>query len=594
MRWPNKIYVATKSGGVYYTENFEGPPLQPSWIAVNTGLPSLDCKEFAIDPFEPEKKQYVLLESSRVLYRRDNRGYWKSILHPRELPAVNGSIGGFCADPQVEGRLWVNCSHNPGGYGNTYFVMMSEDWGDTWQEKGTYKDGDPWNYGLGTVRSYGNNVYVSYSAHLGAIGHIAISTNAGTSFVEHGLSFNWVTPILLNKLLPNQIYFQSDVLDVPDLAVMFTSGSHVDLLIAHDPERSDTMWFDPVSSGTQRLINDSQVFYTTNDWSTSGSSGVISPEPISISPYGGDDADQIIVGLHPDPPSLYACVGVLYGNDDTSVTPIAGSSCATSPYDGSIPYTAGEPCIGGIQALPVGSGGLRTHAVAMPGYIGDGRGTPMAGDRGAWDVVDYPEHHAKDLKDGAPIHHVPEPDGSFSFIYSPEGDYWQTIQIPSFAGQKHETIFTFAGELYTVDGPFRIYNLFGVAQGISRVFLSVAGTPLGDDLIVDVHQDGTTIFTNQDNRPRVVDGENIGEASFINISSWSAESYLTAHIDQVGSTFPGSHLVVHIVHGDSSYYASSSVHVCLIGEPYSSVPAYLKTYEGTYLFAFTSGSTSGS
>lgn len=46
------------------------------------------------------------------------------------------------------------------------------------------------------------------------------------------------------------------------------------------------------------------------------------------------------------------------------------------------------------------------HAVEM-GYTGIERGIPMPGDRSAWNDLDYPEVHAKDLFDGIPTHHLP-------------------------------------------------------------------------------------------------------------------------------------------------------------------------------------------
>jgi len=40
-------------------------------------------------------------------------------------------------------------------------------------------------------------------------------------------------------------------------------------------------------------------------------------------------------------------------------------------------------------------------------YAGDERGVPLASDRAAWDDMDYPALHARDLKDGHSIHHLP-------------------------------------------------------------------------------------------------------------------------------------------------------------------------------------------
>lgn len=37
----------------------------------------------------------------------------------------------------------------------------------------------------------------------------------------------------------------------------------------------------------------------------------------------------------------------------------------------------------------------------------DGKGVPLPGDRSAWDNVNFPERHAKDINDAAPVNHVP-------------------------------------------------------------------------------------------------------------------------------------------------------------------------------------------
>ena len=111
-----------------------------------------------------------------------------------------------------------------------------------------------------------------------------------------------------------------------------------------------------------------------------------------------------------------------------------------------------------------------------------------------------------------------------------------------------QTVLTFSGTLAVTDNPLRIYNQFGIAQTISKVFLSAGTAPTGASVIVDVHQDGTTVFTDQGNRPAITSGNNTGESTSIDVATWAAGSYLTVHVDQIGSTVAGSDLVVHIIH----------------------------------------------
>lgn len=111
-----------------------------------------------------------------------------------------------------------------------------------------------------------------------------------------------------------------------------------------------------------------------------------------------------------------------------------------------------------------------------------------------------------------------------------------------------QSILTFTDELEVIGNPLRIYNRLGRTQTISEVFLSVGTAPVGATIIVDIHKDGVTIFTTQTNRPSIASGANTGSSTTIEVPTWADGEYLTAHVDQVGSTTPGSDLVVHVVH----------------------------------------------
>ena len=111
-----------------------------------------------------------------------------------------------------------------------------------------------------------------------------------------------------------------------------------------------------------------------------------------------------------------------------------------------------------------------------------------------------------------------------------------------------QSILTFPSDITVSNNPLRIYNKTGNSQTISQVFLAVDTAPTDASIIVDVHKDGTTIFTNQAHRPVIIGGANTGYTTDIDVSIWPEGSYLTAHIDQIGSGTAGSDLVVHIIH----------------------------------------------
>jgi len=109
------------------------------------------------------------------------------------------------------------------------------------------------------------------------------------------------------------------------------------------------------------------------------------------------------------------------------------------------------------------------------------------------------------------------------------------------------TIFTIEGSLLVEGSPFRIYNVSGISRTISKVFISVNVAPVGSSMIVDIHRNGTTIFTTQSNRPSILENQFSGFSETIEVSNWGADEYLQLEIDQIGSSIPGSDLTVHVL-----------------------------------------------
>ncbi|GAV21621.1 phage tail-collar fiber domain-containing protein [Carboxydothermus pertinax] len=84
---------------------------------------------------------------------------------------------------------------------------------------------------------------------------------------------------------------------------------------------------------------------------------------------------------------------------------------------------------------------------------------------------------------------------------------------------------------------------------ITRVKIYSDTAPTGADLIIDLNKNGTTIFTTQTNRPKVVAGTNAGvDVTTIEVNTLAPGDRLTLDIDQVGSTTPGgNNLLVTVV-----------------------------------------------
>ena len=416
MVWPRRIYVATTVLGVYYTEDFTDPAVQPTWTAINTGLAATDCKEFFLDPFDPADRQYVLLEANRILYRRDGGGNWAAILTPADcdtlLSTTQCTIGGFCTDPSIDGRLWAivgsaSSVDPPDGW----WAIYSDDYGDSWTATTKAYSGIQ-THDLGSIRAYGDNLYYSRSSGVGANSYVGISDDGGATWTYSARNLpGTIYPICLNSLTPTFIYTEAGV----GLDLQKVTNAAVSTMLQDDlgPPRYDSMWFHPTDDQHQRLIRDSTVYVTGNAWTGISDGGVVSPTIVSFAPWSGDDIDQMLVGLTIAGANEHI-VGTLYGEADVVATGIAGTNVGTPPYTDSIPETCGvlaEMGVWGVDAIGI----VHTHAIAMPGYVGTARGTPMQGDRSAWDVLTYATRHASDILAAALLRHLPAPSAAGTY-----------------------------------------------------------------------------------------------------------------------------------------------------------------------------------
>lgn len=107
--------------------------------------------------------------------------------------------------------------------------------------------------------------------------------------------------------------------------------------------------------------------------------------------------------------------------------------------------------------------------------------------------------------------------------------------------------FSSTGTLVVETGVHRLYNNRATAWTINGVRASVGTAPTGAAIIIDIKVNGTTIFTNQANRPTISAGaNNTAYVTSMDIASVAAGSYLTVDVAQVGSTIPGSDLTVQV------------------------------------------------
>lgn len=108
--------------------------------------------------------------------------------------------------------------------------------------------------------------------------------------------------------------------------------------------------------------------------------------------------------------------------------------------------------------------------------------------------------------------------------------------------------FSKSGTLAVATGTFKLYNDCGATLTIKSVRASVGTAPTGagSSVTVDVNINGTTsIFST---RPVIPAGSiTSGKVTTLSTTTISDGSYFTVDIDTVGSTTPGSDLVVQIL-----------------------------------------------
>jgi hypothetical protein len=127
-------------------------------------------------------------------------------------------------------------------------------------------------------------------------------------------------------------------------------------------------------------------------------------------------------------------------------------------------------------------------------------------------------------------------------FWSGDGTNWTGWHLTP-AAPVDQVAYSVSGTLVAGAGGFRLYNDSGFARTITTVRASVGTAPTGASILVDVHKNGTTIFTTQGDRPTIAVSTNTDTAT-PNVTSWANGDYLTVDVDQIGSTIAGADLTV--------------------------------------------------
>jgi hypothetical protein len=175
---------------------------------------------------------------------------------------------------------------------------------------------------------------------------------------------------------------------------------------------------------------------------------------------------------------------------------------------------------------------LTTYMNQLAAYSGGSLGAVEAGDYPSW---------------GAGAALIGFSPGSPAGVYSVQTAIESIYNMPSVGGNGfmwHSFVWSVEGALSQASLPLE-WSVPG-PMTIDHVYLRCKDTPSGGSIIVDVNKNGSTIFATQSNRPKIVPGDKAGASGTPDTTSVTTNDYLTADVDDIGSTFAGTNLTIHV------------------------------------------------
>lgn len=357
LTWPRKVYAATIAMGVYYTENFDNPDGQPTWVRVNDGLGELKCKEFHLDPFDNENRQFVLTQerSYAKLYRREYQGAWEVISDRVSRAALCGEdntwvCGGFCIDPSSEGRVWLTATSTT----DKEFAFVSNDYGSSWN----YCEIDSGPYaGTTTIRALGNTAWTTDGVGFGAHGYILWTEDGNKTWTSQCVDLLGRPVIAKHLVAPNYSIPNYVTYGTPEFGNnlgYFESAANYGLYVAdhtlslQDPGK---IWYSRDDLNHQRMIYAGDFYITYDNWSSYTIHDMLAPHALArcIAPWAGDNENNIIIEKYYEG----HIVGIMTSENDLTTVGRSGNNVWVAPFVDSIPQPqySGRLCTCGVQAV---------------------------------------------------------------------------------------------------------------------------------------------------------------------------------------------------------------------------------------------------
>lgn len=460
MAWPQRVYVATKTLGVYYCEAFTAVGDQPVWNTINGGLASTAIISFCLDRHEIVRDSRMFCIADGVLYRR-TIGDWVAILTSAEARAMGSFVVGqvlrsVVVDP-VTGYVHVLLARDEkvADVG----VLTSTDHGATWMAVVARED--DFIYTFGNLDACNGLVVCGFVTHP-LTNSFLYSINSGGTWATLHVSDGYSLPTISARIHPASMGLWYGTIFVNynyyELVRCSTVGSYERLQAGYAMGPYETgggFWFnesDVNNLATTAEIRDTTFNVTTDAFATIAASGVTSvPHMHEIG--DGCQGNNWLHGCS-FPSSDRARAPLYISYDGVTLTHRSGANWNTLPYTDAIPVTCGGVTPWGLWCViekadagpmpgqgsvitPPGGGSILlggdayVQAVTMPDYTGDRRGEPMSGDRGVW-AVDTEVHgqlHASDIAAKVARYHLPVWDVVLGEAAIWNGVYWEAADV---------------------------------------------------------------------------------------------------------------------------------------------------------------------
>jgi hypothetical protein len=510
------------SRGLWVSDDFDIEGSSPTWRVIDEGLyyggsfvaPNTMC----VNPDDPYRMQF--LNCGSKIYKRDTTegDGFRLVLTMQDAIDLVGAgpydppwypaLTWITSDPTISGRYYTVYSYThgdaawwkptwaalwPGGY-----VIATDDYGETWYGFAPLVSPNP-TLGVSTplrgateVSAYAGRVWTAVSLPLlygeGAVTYVAGPTGdpGFPSRIMGGIS-KYITHVKVNPHEPDFSYSGalidsaysygmwkiSNALggETKYVSKSFVASGHL-LFQVSDHQSSDRHWINPADNEDHILIGLGGKLYF------SGSDLIFSGDEVSINPLASAGNIQAIAS--DDYRSLYyTTAGRIWGLDSReSRIPI---NLSASGMNGLIANY-------GLYVDP-GPPGVRGHPYVFSIELGDNgaddtssSGRRLMGSDSAFNTIQQPELHGRDIKELTPTVHNPWPANAGDAPVSDGSKYVPTPVLTSF-GQ----IILFReggvrGEIYEFSGTGMENALYDAVSG-DKIVVSGAGELSGSFIL---------------------------------------------------------------------------------------------------------------